>query len=206
MESTFTQVRSHLAWVCLYGPVMSILPEAWRGRSFNQKFALWEIATMISGVVEAIVGVNMLGAWIWLPVPMVVLWLAVYFLCDGIWRIINAKSRGDTAGTLLLVFVDQLFHSSRQGAWKVAHPVVADLTTLDDQREDWQLKIEAARAKKNWEVGKIVRFGERYFRIESSMQTGGPRPFIYLLRSLPAGVPGHGVLTYTPAGISQKSI
>jgi hypothetical protein len=184
---------------------MSILPEGWRGRDFNQKFALWEIATMISGVLEAIIGVNMLGAWIWLPAPMVVLWLSVYFLCDGIWRIINAKSHGDTAGTLLLVFVDQLFHSSRQGAWKVAHPVVPDLTTLDDLREDWQLKIEAARAKKNWETEKIVRFGERYFRIESSMQTGGPRPFTYLLRALPAGVPGISVLTYTPEGNSQKS-
>ncbi len=203
MESTLSQIRTHLAWVCFYGPAMSFLPERWRGRGFNQKFALWEIATIISGFVEVAVGVNLLGYWIWFQAPLFVLWLAVYFFCDGIWRAINAKSHGGNAGSLLLVFVDQLFCSVRQGVWKVAHPVVADLATLDDAREDWQLKIEAARAKNHWEAGKIVHFGERYFRIESNMRTTGSRPFIYLLRALPAGVPGHGVLTYIPAGNSQ---
>jgi hypothetical protein len=185
---------------------MSFLPERWRGRGFNQKFALWEIATMISGFLEVVVGINLLGYWIWLQAPIVVLWIAVYFSCDGVWRIINAKSRGESAGSLLLVFVDQLFSSAQQGVWKVAHPDVADFTTLDDLRKDWQLKIESARAKKNWEVGKIVCFGARYYRIQSSMRTSGPRPFIYLLCSLPAGVPSLAVLSYDPPGTSQKSL
>jgi hypothetical protein len=89
--------------------------------------------------------------------------------------------------------------------WTLAHPIVTDLVTLDDLREDWQLKIEAARSKRHWETGKLVHFNEqRYFRIESSIQMGGPRPFVYLLRSLPAGVPGHGVLKYCPVAASQK--
>jgi hypothetical protein len=206
MESVFTRVRTHLGWVCFYGPVMSFLPERWRGHAINQKFALWDIATIISGLGEMFLGVNMLGLWFWLRVSPVVLWISVYLFCDGAWRTINSKANGENAGSLLLVFVDQLFYSARHAAWTVAHPVVADLATLDDAREDWQLKIEAARAKKHWEAGKIVRLRERYFRIESSMQTGGPRPFIYLLLSLPAGVPGHGVLNFTPAGDPVKPI
>jgi hypothetical protein len=205
MESTLSRIRGHITWVCFYGPVLSFLPERWRGRGFNHKFAMWDTATMISGLAEIFVGVNMFGIWFWLPTSPVVLWISVYFFCDGGWRTIHAKTHGDNAGSVLLVFVDQAIHSGWRGAWEVAHPVVADAATLDDAREDWQLKIQAAQAKKHWEAGKIVRSGERYFRIESTIQTSGSRPFLYLLRSLPAGVPGHGVLNYTPAEIPQKS-
>ena len=150
-------------------------------------------------------GVNMFGIWFALPVSPVLLWGAVYCLCDGGWRALNAKTNGESAGTVVFVFLDQAIHSTHQAVWQAAHPVVPDLATLDDFREDWQLRIEAARSKRHWEVGKLVHFSEqRYFRIESSIQTGGPRPFVYLLRSLPAGVPGHGVLKYNPPQASQK--
>ncbi len=201
MGSTFATIRGHFAWLLIYGPALSFLPERWRGRGFNQKFALWEAATIISGVGELFAGVNMFGIWYTFQLSPALLWVAVYFLCDGAWRTINAKTHGESAGSVLLVFVDQAIHAARQSAWRVAHPVVSDLATLNDAREDWQLRIEAARPKRGWEAAKIVRFGERYFRIESSAQTGGPRPFVYMLRNLPAGVPGHNVLTYAPVEI-----
>jgi hypothetical protein len=206
MGSTFATIRANFAWIFVYGPALSILPERWRGRRLSQKFALWTAATIISGVAEMFAGLNMIGLYFTFQVSPVLLWVAAYSLCDGAWRALNAKTHGESAGTVLFVFADQAIYSMRQTVCKLAHPIVSDLVTLDDLREDWQLKIEAARLKRHWETGKLVHFNEqRYFRIESSIQMGGPRPFVYLLRSLPAGVPGHGVLKYNPVQSSQKS-
>jgi len=206
MESALSRIRGHVAWILFYGPALSFLPARWRGRKLNQKFALWELATIISGFTEFLAGMIMIMVGTFLPsqVSPVLLWIAVYVFCDGAWRTVHVKVHGETAGTALLMLLDKAVHDARQSAWGMLHPVVSDLATLDDAREDWQLKIEAARPKRNWEAGKIVHFGERYFRIEASVQTDSGRPFVYLLRSLPAGVPGHGVLTYTPVGISPR--
>jgi hypothetical protein len=204
MESTFTQIRAQMAWVFIYGPALSFLPERWRGGGINQKFALWGVVTAISGAGEMFVGVNLIGIWYAFQLSPVLLWASAYFLADGAWRIANSRSRGENAGSVLLVFMDQAIYAARQVAWKVAHPAVSDVTELDDAREDWQLKIEAARTKPKWEAGKIVLHGERYFRIESCIQVSGPRPYIYLMKSLPAGVPSHAVLKYTPVEIFQK--
>jgi hypothetical protein len=204
MESTFGKIRAHTAWFILYGPVLSLLPERWRGRTFNQKFASWVMATTISGVFELALAINLFCLWYVFQLSVVLAWIGIYFLCDGGWRTFNSFIHSESAGSVLLLFVDQAVHSARQGIWKVAHPVVSDQTTLDDAREDWQLKIEAARAKPKWEAGKLVLYGERYFRIESSIQTGGGRPFVYLLRSLPAGVPSLAVLKYTPVELYKK--
>jgi hypothetical protein len=206
MGSTFATVRTHFGWIFIFGPVLSILPERLRGRALNQKFAIWGTATIISGVAEMFAGLNMIGIYFTFQVSPVLLWVAAYFLCDGAWRALNAKIHGESAGTVLFVFADEAIHAARQTAWKLTHPIVSDLVTLDDLREDWQLKIEAARSKRHWETGKLVHFNDqRYFRIESSIQMGGSRPFLYLLRSLPAGVPGHGVLKYSPVPAPQKS-
>ncbi|MFZ0819627.1 MAG: hypothetical protein WAM91_06130 [Candidatus Acidiferrales bacterium] len=204
MESTFGKIRAQTAWFLFYGPALSFLPERWRGRNFNQKFASWGIATTISGVFELALAINLFCMWYVFQLSPVLAWIGIYFICDGGWRAFNSFINSESAGSVLLLFLDQAVYSARQGIWKVAHPVVADLTKLDDAREDWQLKIEAARAKPKWEVGKLMLYGERYFRIESCMQMKGPRPFVYLLRSLPAGVPSHAVLKYTPVEISQK--
>ena len=204
MESIFARIRAQTAWLLLYGPVLSFLPEKWRGRRLNQKFALWNTATVISGAGEIFVGVNIFGIWLAFQFSPVLLWVGMYFLCDGVWRAFNASIQGESAGSVLLMFVDQRIDAARKSVWRMAHPIVSDFTTLDDVRQDWQLKIEAVRQKRKWEAGKIVRFGERYFCVESCVQFAGPRPFVYLLRSLEAGVPSHSVLTYTPVEISQK--
>jgi hypothetical protein len=83
------------------------------------------------------------------------------------------------------------------------HPAVPDAVMVDDNREQWQLKIESSRAKKYWEASRMILYGERYYRIESRTQIEGRRPFIYLLRSLPAGVPSLRVLRYTPNEVGR---
>jgi len=205
MESTFGKVRAQTAWFLLYGPALSLLPERWRGRTLNQKFASWVVATTISAVFELALAINLFCAWFVLQLSPVLAWIGFYFLCDGSLRAFTSFINGESAGSVLLLFVDHAIYSGRQEAWKAAHPVVSDLVALDDVREDWQLKIEAARAKPKWEAGKLVLYGERYFRIESCLRAGGPRPFVYLLRSLPAGFPSHNMLKYTPVETLQKS-
>lgn len=192
-------------WLFILGPTLSFVPSRWRGNRVNQKFALWGIATTISAGVEAFVGLNLFGLWYAYTLNPAVLWVGAYFICDGAWRVSNARREGQNTGTLLLVFVDQLFAGVKGTSWKIAHPVVSDLATMDDARLDWQLRVEAARPKPHWETGKIVRYGERYFRLESCIETGGARPFTYFLRSLPVGVPSHSVMTYFPVEIPQKS-
>ncbi len=205
MESIYAKVRAHTTWFLIYGPALSFLPERWRGRSLNQKFAKWIPATIISGVCELALAANLFAMWFALQSSNIVVWIGAYFLCDGAWRTFNAFVLGESAGSVFLLFVDQGIEAAHRSAWNVAHPVVSDQSVLDDVREDWQLKIEAARRKPKWEAGKIVLYGERYFRIESCIQAAGSRPFIYLLRSLPAGVPSHSVLKYSPVGDQRIS-
>ena len=61
------------------------------------------------------------------------------------------------------------------------------------------LEILASRRKNEWIPPRVVRYEETYYRLESCAVGGGPRPFRYTLRRLPAGVPGRSVLLYTPS-------
>ena len=154
---------------------------------------------MISGGFECFVAVNCFSAWAFLSGSHeALLWIGMYFLTDGAWRTATAVFNGDAAGTILLELVSEASVVGWRSAWMVRHPTVSDLVTVDDKREDWQLKIESSRAKKEWDTGRLILYKERYYRIESRTQMEGARPFIYLLRSLPAGVPSLRVLKYRP--------
>jgi len=60
------------------------------------------------------------------------------------------------------------------------------------------LEIRAWCAKPDWNPPRIVRYEDRYYRLEDSARGSGPRPFVYRLRRLSAGVPGRTVLIYSP--------
>ncbi len=128
----------------------------------------------------------------------------MYFLADGAWRTAIAVFNGEAAGTVLLELVAEAGAVGWRSAWVLRHPAVEDLVTADETREDWQLKIESSRAKKDWDVARMILFNERYYRIESLAQIEGARPFVYFLRSLPAGVPSLRVLRYAPNELSSK--
>ncbi|MGC1621039.1 MAG: hypothetical protein WA765_21290 [Candidatus Acidiferrum sp.] len=61
------------------------------------------------------------------------------------------------------------------------------------------LEIRASREKQEWTPPRVVRMDDRYYRLEECSRGPAPRPFIYKLRRLPAGVPGRTVLTYSPS-------
>lgn len=199
MSTLFGKIAEHTRWTILYGPVLSLVPARWRVGRLGDRYANWSTGTMISGGFECLLAVNFFCAWGFLPGSHeLLLWMGMYFLTDGAWRTGSAVFNGDAAGTVLLELVGEASVVGWRSAWMWRHPALPDEVTVDDTREDWQLKIESSRAKKDWDVSRMILYDERYSRIESCAQIEGARPFIYLLRSLPAGVPSMRVVRYAP--------
>lgn len=60
------------------------------------------------------------------------------------------------------------------------------------------LVIRAWRAKPDWNPPRVVRYEDRYYRLEDCARGSEPRPYVYKLRRLATGVPGRTVLIYSP--------
>ena len=60
------------------------------------------------------------------------------------------------------------------------------------------LEIRAWRPKTDWTPPRVVRYEDHYYRLEECARSSAPRPFVYKLRRLAAGVPGRTVLIYSP--------
>jgi len=72
-----------------------------------------------------------------------------------------------------------------------------ELCVVNKEAEEF-LEIRAWRAKPEWTPPRVVRYEDRYYRLEDCARASAPRPFIYKLRKLTKGVPGRAVLTYSP--------
>lgn len=73
-----------------------------------------------------------------------------------------------------------------------------ELRVVKNASEEF-LEIRASREKPEWTPPRVVRFEDRYYRLEESSRGSAPRTFTYKLRRLPKGVPGRSVLIYSPA-------
>ena len=127
-----------------------------------------------------------------------VTWIVFYLFVEGAFRAVGAAITDETLGTLPLFLADRIYLFVRRKLWDPEPMSVRDLVTRDDSRADWQLKIESCRAKREWNVGRLLRYENRYYRIESSSQESGARPFVFLLRSIAAGVSSYSVILYSP--------
>jgi hypothetical protein len=78
---------------------------------------------------------------------------------------------------------------------------VADELFASQDGSEERLEIRSWRAKPEWDPPRVVRYEDRYYRLEESRRGAAPRPFVYKLRRLPAGVPGRSVLVYAPEGV-----
>jgi hypothetical protein len=206
MSSLFAKIAARIRWTLLYGPLLSLMPARWRIGKLGSRYANWSTGTMISGGFECLLAVNFFCAWGFLPGSHEnFLWVGMYFLADGAWRTSIAVFNGESAGTVLLELVDEARVVGRHQAWTLRHPAMPDVITIDDANAEWQLKIESSRTKPDWQASRMVLYGERYYRIESVAQTKDVRPFVYLLRSLPAGFPSLRVLRYRPDEVGFTS-
>ena len=75
-------------------------------------------------------------------------------------------------------------------------PQVADELLENTAGEERTLEIHSTRLNSEWVPATIVRIGDACFRLEHVETRQPPRPFVFLLRRLPAGVPWRNVIVY----------
>jgi hypothetical protein len=151
-------------------------------------------------------------------------WVFFYFGAEGAVRLLAAAFTDSCFGTLPLGLIDKAISGLWRAAkgqpldgrenssgnfseWKNAvrdKVLIARAGDLPDElcfrkngAED-TLEISASRPKQDWNPPRTIRYADSYYRLEESMRGGGLRPFRYVLRRLPAGVPGRTVLIYAP--------
>jgi len=139
---------------------------------------------------------------------------------EGIVRFLGAAFAGDVIGIFPLYALDRIFlritssgHAEafaetpsgilsffswmRQRAAFLGHPVVADEVRYSSDATGEVMSVSSSRPKSEWEPPRIIRCKDAYYRLETTSEHSGPRPFLYVLRRLPAGVPGRTVISYS---------
>jgi len=179
------------------------------------------------GVTDHAVGFAALLVWSTHPLT----WGIVFFGIEGMVRLCGAFT--DTVlGIFPLYLVEKIYSKIfRSGELEAPYAVkfsqshvssyvgalrdkvsTAKLSQVPDElcvvRNDSEefLEIRASQAKPDWTPPRVVRYQDRYYRLEESSRSSGPRPFVYKLRRLAAGVPGRSVLIYSPAEEPIKAI
>ncbi len=159
---------------------------------------------------------------LWLLHPLT--WCLGFFFLEGLVRILAAVATDQVVATFPLVVADWGYgklsgrplegdakHSPggkeqlREFVASVKQGIVAlRLPRLPDECKEVVeggvlfLEIYASHAKAEWIPPRIVRLGDSYFRLEGAVNGKLPRPFIYRLKRLAAGVPGRTVIVYEP--------
>jgi hypothetical protein len=77
--------------------------------------------------------------------------------------------------------------------------IVSDELYFKSDASEEILEIHTSRRKEGWTPPRVVRIRDSYYKLEADSFGLPPRPFRYMLRRLPAGVPGRTVLLYSPA-------
>lgn len=150
-------------------------------------------------------------------------WLIVYFGFEGVVRLCAAFT-DTTFGTFPLFLADKAYlqvvrggnplaigtdkfaqshlasgiRAVREKALMAALAQVSDELHFTVDGSDEILEIRSCRAKPDWIPPRVVRYEDRYYQLTECSQKSAPRPFVYTLRRLSAGVPGRTVLTYAP--------
>jgi hypothetical protein len=213
---------SQLIWTYILGPFVAFFPQRWRDKWFAHQHIAWRPATIISGVLQFLLSPFLLLFWssnevcsleqslgfgcgggptqtfsLLLVGMNPITWLMIYLIFEGFGRAFAAAMLGETPGTLVLVGPNLIYRFLKKRKEK-SEPKLSDLVTQDDLRADWQLKIESTSPKRDWKAGRLLSYGDHYYRIEACHESGGPRSAVYLLRRLPMGVPSRSVIIYSP--------
>jgi hypothetical protein len=124
-----------------------------------------------------------------------VLGIAPFFVLDKLLLRFSPGSRPERPAETEEAW-SSFFNFLRQQVVFLRHPVLPDEVLHSTDAAGGVMSIGSSRAKPGWKPPKVVRCGNEYYRLESSSERAGPRPFLYLLRRLPAGVPGRTVINY----------
>ena len=154
-------------------------------------------------------------------------WLIAYFFVEGAVRFSSAAFSSSPSGTLPLVLVDSLLQkllgvpddalgprerqpvfssvasSLKERILTATVPAGADELQFLKSGDREILEIHASKRKADWNPPRVVRFEDKYYRLEECKRGKPARPFVYVLNRLPAGVPGRTVLLYSPETAAQ---
>lgn len=170
-----------------------------------------------------------LSYFVWITHPLT--WVIGYFIVEGVVRLVAAAITEHVHGILPLYVVDSVFakiflpapakledipvprstssqtRTFRDRMLSSMAPELPDELRFAKDEDGETLVIRASRMKPDWIAPRVVRFEDTYYRLESSSRGMVPRPFVYVLRRLSAGVPGRNVLVYQPeeAVTNEKS-
>jgi len=122
------------------------------------------------------------------------------FLADKTYILIARRRNPEikSAGSISQGHLASFLHAFRERISTSMLPLVPDELRLRQNGSEEVLEIRSCRAKADWIPPRVVRHEDRYYQLEASMQGTAPRPFVYVLRRLSAGVPGRSVLIYSP--------
>lgn len=151
-------------------------------------------------------------------------WLLIFFVIEGLVRWLAAAFTEQTFGILPLAFADWCYGKAtgRPAEGDALHtpsarmqlqsfisavkekiiamrlPEIADELLERFEGGEAYLEIHSSHGKPEWVPPKTVRIGDSYFRLEQLATGEKPRPYIFRLRRVAAGVPGRNVIVYEP--------
>jgi hypothetical protein len=150
-------------------------------------------------------------------------WFLAYCGVEGMVRLLGAAISENVLGIVPLYLIDRVIakltkrkrevpkvegpggshlaataEAIREKLLRARLPEVPDELCVTRNATDEFLEIRACRTKQDWVPPRVVRYLDTYYRLESSGKGTESRPYSYVLRRLPAGVPGRSVLLYKP--------
>ena len=174
------------------------------------------------------IGFSALVLWLFHPLT----WCIGLFFLEGLVRLLAAVATDQVVATFPLVVADWGYgklsgrplegdakHSPRvkeqarefvvsvkQGIVALRSPRLPDECKEAVDGEDLFLEIYSSHAKAEWVPPRIVRVGDSYFRLDVAVKGKLPRPFVYRLKRLAAGVPGRTVIVYEPPHVPNGDL
>lgn len=212
----------------IFGPVIALLPRRWREDLIAARGNVSLVpGAIISGVVEAILGLAALIVWYSIFVTMTahavaassapgagnsrlgmyayvlfwlnpITWVMAYFGVEGTVRALCALSTDQVYGVLPLFLIERSIRALRPANTELA--LIADEVLPGGATCD--MKIASCRARAEWTYPFTIRHGGAFFQVVASTRLGaGVRPYIYSLRRLPPGEVARGLKDYDPQDI-----
>lgn len=155
LRPAILQVRLALLPNYILGPFIAMLPRRWRARVLPGEPANFAQVAVISGVIEAVLGLLALVVWYSMFVGMAreavshsanpgggspfigvfaliwfwinpITWCVAYFGVEGAARSVTALANGDVYGTLPLFLLDRLLHRGAAAAVALEEPAIPD--------------------------------------------------------------------------------
>lgn len=216
-------------WTYLAGPFLAFLPSRWKRAHLGELPVNWGIATLISGILEAIAAIVALVVWysvfvtgagpaIWkyFPWPYAgeigllsfcmhpLTWVIGYFGGEGVVRMLSGLITGEAPGMLPLALVDRVLRPARRGEWAAKRPPLRD--KVDRHGLTGELRVASCREKDHWKYPLTIRYEGEFFQVQGEEHSSADRerPYVYRLKLLPGNEIIRGLEEYDPEDVLHE--